>query len=134
MPDDRTTVSPVFVDPTGRRRRTIRTAAVVGAGALFATAGLLVAALLGAPVGPLVSVPTDLSGPPAAVAPNPQPPQVTGTSGAARPGSSARNKQGAQPAVTTTADSTTTTTSAKGKPVTPPGRPSDLPSPPGHTR
>ena len=131
MPDDRTTVSPVFVDPTGRRRRTIRTAAVVGAGALLATAGLLVAALLGAPVGPMVTVPTDLSGPPAAVAPNPQPPQITGTSETARPGSSTRNKQGAQPVVTTTTAGSTTTTSVKGKP---PGRPSDLPTPPGHTR
>jgi hypothetical protein len=128
--------SAVFVDPTGRRRRTVRLAAIVGAVLLFGTAALLVAALLGAPIGPLTSLPEKDSGPPPA-APAPeagQPPAAT-TTKSGSPGSGAR--PGAPGATTTTTPipaAAATTTTRGSKPESPPGKPTDLPTPPGHTR
>jgi hypothetical protein len=129
--------APVFVDPTGRRLRTVRMAAVLGAFALLGVTGLIVAALLGAPLGQLNPLPEPVSGP-AAVEPIParqaEPPgDGTSTTSTAKPG------RGVVPTTTTTttppAAPTTTTTTAKGnKPATRPGRPTDLPTPPGHTR
>jgi len=46
MPDDRPAAAPVFVDPTGRRRRTIRRTAVLGACLLLGVTGLIIAALI----------------------------------------------------------------------------------------
>src|SRR5438445_9863327 len=96
MPDDRPAAAPVFVDPTGRRRRTIRRTAVLGACLLLGVTGLIIAALLGAPLGPLNPLPEPAAGPPAAVEPAPageRPASTTGggpatttTNGAARPG------------------------------------------------
>ena len=131
MLDTRPTVSPVFVDPTGRRRRTIRIAAIAGAVALLSTVGLLVAAFLGAPLGPLISVPEPISGPPPAVE-RPEAPPASSTGRPTQRGSAAGER--ARPVTTPAPAGATTTTGSKGKPAGAPGRPSDLPTPPGHTR
>jgi hypothetical protein len=52
-PEDR----PVFVDASGRRRRVLRRVAVVFVSAIATVAGILVAALLGAPVVPTALLP-----------------------------------------------------------------------------
>jgi hypothetical protein len=135
MPDDRPVTAPVFVDLTGRRRRGVRMAAIVGASLLIGTVALLVAALLGAPIGPLTSLPEP---PPPAEnvnTPNPAAAETPTSTATTRP----RQAGGPAGAVTTTVPSpvnpTTTTTDAKGsKPASPPGRPTDRPTPPGHTR
>ena len=137
MPDE--PAAPVFVDPTGRRRRPVRTTAVVGASSLLGVTGLIVAALLGAPLGSLNPLPEPASGPPAAVEPMPaQQPDGTPagtTSSSAKP---ATGRPGTPGATTTTvpgAAPATTTTATKGnKPTTPPGKPTELPTPPSHTR
>jgi hypothetical protein len=97
MPDDRPLASPVFVDPTGRRRRTVRRAAVVGAGVLIGTVALLVAALLGAPLGPLTSLPDPIPGPPAAVEQIPAPQPTSEAPG--RPAPTSSHRPGNNPAV-----------------------------------
>ena len=144
MPDDRPAASPVFVDPTGRRRRTVRTTAVLGACSLLGVTALILAALLGAPLGALNPLPDPASGPPAPVEPVParQPGATPGehptTTSSSRPG----DNRVVAPAVTTTTTppgaspttTATTSTTGKGKPATPPGKPTDLPTPPGHTR
>jgi hypothetical protein len=131
--------APVFVDLTGRRRRGVRLAAIIGASLLVGTVALLVAALLGAPIGPLTSLP-EPAPPPAenVIAPNPEAP-ADGPGGS--PTSTIRPRQAGGPAgavTTTTVPSPvnpTTTTDPKGsKPASAPGRPTDLPTPPGHTR
>jgi hypothetical protein len=138
MPDDLPVAAPVFVDLTGRRRRGIRKVAIIGASLLLGIVALLVAALLGAPIGPLTSLPEPAPPPSDAIAPNLETP-------AAEPGGSPTTKPrqagGPAGAVTTTTtvpgpvNPTTTTTDVKGsKPASPPGRPTDLPTPPGHTR
>lgn len=133
MPDP-SGAAPVFVDPTGRRRRTIRRTAVLGALSLLAVAGLILAALLGAPLGQLNPLPEPASGPPAAVEPIPAPVTTTGptTTSTAKRG----NGRVVAPATTTTttAPAVTATTTKGNKPATPPGRPTDLPTPPGHPR
>ena len=142
MPDDRPAAPPVFVDPTGRRRRTIRTTAVLGACSLLGVTGLIVAALLGAPLGPLNPLPDPASGPPAAVEPVParQPAATPGEQPTTTTGSRRGDNRVVGPGVTTTtppgaAPTTMTTTTTKGnKPTAPPGKPTDLPTPPGHTR
>lgn len=141
MPDE--PAAPVFVDPTGRRRRTIRTTAVVGASSLLGVTGLIVAALLGAPLGSLNPLPEPASGPPAAVEPMPaqQPdgapaegPAGT-TSSSAKPGTGRSGAPGATPTTVPGAAPVTTTTATRGnKPTTPPGKPTDLPTQPTHTR
>ncbi|MBC6448482.1 hypothetical protein [Actinokineospora xionganensis] len=129
MPD-LPTAAPVFVDPTGKRRKHVRTTAVVSVAALVAVGGLLVAALFGAPLGPTASLPI----PPPPSAPARPAPVVTTTEA---PDRTSRVQTTAAPTSTTTttskAPATTTTSSAAGtttKPGnTPPGRPSDLPRP-----
>lgn len=138
MPDARN--SPVFVDPSGRRRRAVRTAAIAGAAGLLGFVGLLLAALLGAPVGPLTSLPEPVSGPSSGV----QTPSTVPvpTAGSAAAGSSARSRpvNRVVPTNTTTPPSpeppvpATTTSGTKGRSDGSPGRPTDLPIPPGHTR
>lgn len=133
MPD----APPVFVDLTGRRRRHVRVAAVVAAASLLGVGALMVVALLGVPVGPSAYLPE-----PGQPPPTNQKPQVVET---ARNVETTSNKRpaptGGEPStavVPTSAPAsvptTTTTTASKGKPDTPPGRPSGLPTPPGHTR
>src|SRR2546421_6137700 len=100
MPDDRPLASPVFVDPTGRRRRRIRITAIVGACMLFGVGALIVAALLGAPIGPTASFPQPVEPVPPAVA---EQPAVAPTSGTApAPRSTGARPAGAQPVTTTT--------------------------------
>jgi hypothetical protein len=77
--------SAVFVDPTGRRRRVIRVAAIVGAALFLGIVALLVAALLGVPAGPLTSLPDTGSGPAPAVEPGGQAP-AAGPASANQPG------------------------------------------------
>ena len=144
MLDTRPTVSPVFVDPTGRRHRTVKIAAIAGAVALLGTVALLVAALLGAPIAPLPFLPDRVSGPPPAVeqqqpgaAPAGAAPAGAGNQ-TTQPASSRRNQPIGQPAATTTtpvpAGQTTATDTHGNKPTAPPGKPTDLPTPPGRTR
>ncbi|HEV2783123.1 MAG TPA: hypothetical protein VGX25_27390 [Actinophytocola sp.] len=137
MPDARPMASPVFVDPTGRRRRTVRLAAVIGAGTLFAVGALLVAALLGVPIAPTASLPEPApAAPPVKPQPGPGAERGDPASTSQTPGRRARDDRPADatPVTTTPTPTTTTPTSAKGKPEAPPGRPTDLPTPPGHTR
>jgi hypothetical protein len=138
MLDTRPTVSPVFVDPTGRRRRTVKIAAIAGAVALLGTVGLLVAALLGAPLAPLPFLPDRVSGPPPAVEQQPGGAPAGAENQSAQPSSSRRNRPAGQPTIATTTTPVpagqTTTTDPHGKPTAPPGKPTDLPTPPGRTR
>jgi hypothetical protein len=116
---------------------------VFGACSLLGVSGLIVAALLGAPLGPLNPLPDPVSGPPAAVEPIPAN-QPAGTPGEdPSTTTTSRQKPGegrvVAPGVTTTTPpgglpATTTTTTKGNKPATPPGKPTDLPTPPGHTR
>src|SRR5688500_14897058 len=112
MPDDLPVNPPVFVDLTGRRRRGVRVAAIVGASLLIGTVALLVAAMLGAPIGPLTSLPEPP--PPAEKVnpPNPAAPAGTPATTTIKP----RQAGGPAGAVTTTTvppvNPTTTTTDA----------------------
>jgi hypothetical protein len=135
MPD----APPVFVDPTGRRRRRVRVTAIVASASLLGAGALIVAALLGVPVGPAAYLPEpEQSTPPTtnqqpAVAETPRDAVAPSSRRAApaggRPGTAAR-----VPVPASAPPVTTATTAGRGKPQTPPGRPSDLPTPPGHTR
>ncbi|HVK22710.1 MAG TPA: hypothetical protein VM677_15220 [Actinokineospora sp.] len=137
MPDR--SAAPVFVDPTGKRRKTVRTATVVTVGALTTVGGLLLAALLGAPIGPTASLP--VPPPPSVAVPVEQPdqgqpgqPGQPGTSESGEPTTTitttaAKPTQGAPvTTTTTTTDAVTTTTSKPGNPT--PGKPSDRPTKP----
>jgi hypothetical protein len=127
------TAAPVFVDPTGRRRRTVRLTAVIGVGVLFAVCGLVVAALLGAPIMPTASLPDRA---PANEAP-PRPAKAPDTTQSpdSSPDQPAPEADPTTAAETTEPSGNPTTTTAKGnKPDQPPGRPTDRPVPPGRTR
>ena len=124
---------PVFVDPSGRRRRLVRRIAIAACSALAVYVILLCAALSGAPI------------PPSALLPLPAAPSDTGTSTTDdQPVQPANQAGGAvttaagvtqttalslkpttasQPTVTTTANTTTTTTTTRNShaPITPPG-------------
>jgi hypothetical protein len=138
MPDDRPFASPVFVDPTGRRRRTVRTTAVLGACSLFGAGALIVAALFGAPIGPTASLPQPAEPIPPAAA-DQSPGSETSSTGTT-PRTRGVRQPGAAPVLTTTTTTppgspATTTTTTRGKlDHTPPGKPTDLPTPPGRTR
>jgi hypothetical protein len=141
MPDDLPVNTPVFVDLTGRRRRGVRMAAIIGAGLLIGIVALVVAALLGAPIGPLTSLPEPAPPPSNAVAPNPEAPGAgpDGNPASTTTPNPARQAGGPAGAGTTTTTvpnpANPTTTAPKGsKPESAPGRPTDLPPPPGHTR
>jgi hypothetical protein len=71
------TVSPVFVDPTGKRRRRVRVVAVAAVASLLATGALVVVALLGVPIGPSAYLPEPVR-PPVANHPAPATEDTTG--------------------------------------------------------
>lgn len=142
-------VGPVFLDAGGRRRRAVRGLAVVTSCAVLGAIALLAAALLGAPVSPSALFPDgDLSGTTTGTttpgagptgAPNGSAGSAATASGApvhvattptgARTANSTR---AAHPSTTTAAPAATMTTTTTKK--IPPGRPTVLPTPPGHTR
>lgn len=125
-PSDR----PVFVDPSGRRRKVVRVAIGIVAVGVLAYLVLLVVALAGGPVNPATFLPV----------PEAAEPAVTTTTDATTPSPEAtslpRNETNATaPATTTTppvTDTTTTTTTAENgnKRTDPPGA-SNRPSNPG---
>lgn len=149
MPDDRPGTSPVFLDPSGRRRRVVRILAITVACAVPVLGLLLLAAVLGASgspsalfVGPLPSIATAPS--------RPALPLVTDTGTAT---TRARLAPGTSPVVLPvstrstgagTAPSTIVTTPPTGPPTstpTPttrsdPGKPTATTrfTPPGHNR
>ncbi|WP_091383970.1 hypothetical protein [Actinokineospora alba] len=131
MPD-LSTAAPVFVDPTGKRRKHVRTTAVLSVAALVAVGGLLVAALFGAPLGPTASLP--IPPPPSAPA---QPVPVETTAKPANPTSRPKTSAASTSTTTTKAAKASTTTAAGSSAAvtttkpgnTPPGRPSELPRP-----
>jgi hypothetical protein len=140
MPNHNPTASPVFVDPTGRRRRTIRTAAIVGAGSLLSVGALLLAALLGAPIGPSTFLPQPLPEPAAEHGAQLPPATLSGDQ-------PAPDEPDAEPASADAPDSPSltsapvpgslTTTTTHGRATnSPQGKPTDLPAPapPGQTR
>lgn len=81
MSGDEASISPVFVDDTGGRRRMVKVVVALVAGATATIGGLLVAALLGAPVGPFVS----LIGPDPDSSSGPEPPAVSITRSTSEP-------------------------------------------------
>lgn len=138
---------PVFLDASGRRRRAVRGLAVLTGCAALASIALLTAALLGAPVGPSALFPNgDLT----AVSTSTTPPATSTGGPATSAGSTATGGSTAPARVTTTparARTATSTHPAPPPPATPvttlapattknvrPGRPTGLPTPPGHTR
>jgi hypothetical protein len=137
MSDAPPSASPVFVDPTGRRRRRVRVAALTTVASLAVMGAVVVVALLGVPVGPSAYLPQPVPGTTSAT--NEPPRASTETVGGpvgspTGPRPAPRTALGPVPVAAPTAGPPTTTTSpTKGKPETPPGRPTDLPSPPGHT-
>lgn len=129
MPD-LSTAAPVFVDPTGKRRKHVRTTAVLSVVALVAVGGLLIAALFGAPLGPTASLP--IPPPPSA----PAEPAPVETSAESQDPSTDASTSDVPVTTTTTAAAAPTTTTSSSVAVTttksgntPPGRPSDLPRP-----
>jgi cytoskeletal protein RodZ len=120
---------PVFVDPSGRRRRIVRRLAIAGCTLLATYAVLLCAALSGAPIPPSALLPlpgtpattestttTDLQ-PAAATSTTGRPNRATTTSSTTRPTLTAQPVTG--PTVTTTS---TTGNRNSHAPTTPPGR------------
>jgi hypothetical protein len=136
MPDDLPLTSPVFVDHTGRRRRHVRVAAVVVAGLLLGAGALVVAALLGVPVGPSAFLPEHEPAPPVATSQSPRSAATAPSGTSSHKNPAVAGERGGAPAATTPVPPAvaTTTTVDKGKPDTPPGRPTGLPTPPGHSR
>jgi hypothetical protein len=140
MPNDIPTASPVFVDPTGRRRRTIRMAAVIGAGSLLTVGALLVAALLGAPIAPSAFLPQplpepaadhgDVHAPPAPLASDQPSPDAEPASGSApdTPSVTLPPPPG-NPTTAITTHGRSTNSQQQGKPTDLPA-----PAPPGQTR
>jgi hypothetical protein len=145
--------TPVFLDTSGRRRRVFRSTAILAGCAGFAALALLCAALLGVPITPSAlftdhnvtsdTAPIDSPSPPPSVTPNSAGalvPTSTGgtttTSGSsARAGRSRRAVTSTPSAPRTTRTSRPTDSVAPTKTThVPPGKPTELPTPPGHTR
>ena len=145
MSEDRPDSPPVFVDASGRRRRTTRNVAVVCAAAVCAALALVVAALFGAPLGPLTVLPTPtvLDGPTApSSAPRTPHRPVPGTGS---PDTSAQSSTSGSPVVVTDSAAPTTTTTPPGRGIagqssTPghgshgTGKPTTHPTPPSRSR
>lgn len=128
---------PVFVDASGRRRRTVRRVAVALTSAIAAAVGILVVILLGAPIVPTALLPVPQVDTTTPATDNPAAPPVVNR--AANPATPRRIGQ----THTTTANPTNTgaTTGSTTVPVTTSqavkpehGRPTSLPTPPGHSR
>lgn len=146
--DDSTVVTPVvrpvFVDSSGRRRRRVRALTVVAAGAVATIGGLLVLALLGAPIGPVTFLP-DQPAPHVDAGPTggltDAPPTVAPTSGRPAGSSSSATSSAEAPTrgdIPSTGQSSVAppqVASTTDKPDhSPPGRPSGLPQPPSRPR
>ncbi|GAA0262880.1 hypothetical protein GCM10010492_74950 [Saccharothrix mutabilis subsp. mutabilis] len=123
--------TPVFVDPSGRRRRVLRLVIGVAVAGVLVYVALLVVALSGGPVKPssLLPIPAAEDAPTTTTAP----PATTTTTDAAKPattaGTTTRKTAAGAPAVTTTADPTPPSTPGS-KRTDPPGA-SNRPTPPG---
>jgi len=124
--------SPVFVDASGRRRRTVRRIAVALTSAIVAAVGILVVILLGAPIVPTALLPAPQVNATTPATDNPAAPPAV----AAAPNPSAprhpRQTRTTTANPTTTATAVPVTTSQAVKPGH--GRPTSLPTPPGHSR
>lgn len=145
--------TPVFLDTSGRRRRGLRSTAILVGCAGFAALALLCAALLGVPISPSAlftdhnatndTAPIDSPSQPPTVAPNSAgAPLATSTDG------TTTESDGSAPAVTSRRDVTPTPSAPRTTPTSrptgsaaptkathvPPGKPTGLPTPPGHTR
>lgn len=120
---------PVFVDPSGRRRRILRVVAALGATLTVGYLALIIAAAVGGPDSPAARLPVMPDRPVAAVpGPPPAPAMPTGT--ASQPGSETAGGAATSP----TAPTAVTTSELRGrspsKPTEPPsngGRPTDPP-------
>lgn len=138
MPDPLPRSAPVFVDLTGRRRRTVRLTAVAITGALVAAAALVLVALLNAATGPAAYLPEHEPVPAPATGQRPTPGAATGAETPAdrQPaGTSDRPESpAAGPPPAPVKPTSPRTSAGKGRPDAPPGRPTDLPAPPGRTR
>lgn len=145
--------SPVFLDPSGRRRRAIRSIAILAGCAGFAAVALLCAALLGAPITPsALFTGHQVTGDTAQLdSPSPPPTVASNGAGALRGRSTADTTTTSDapapavppvPAATSTPSAPRTTTpTVQPNPAAPtktthvpPGKPTELPTPPGHTR
>lgn len=124
---------PVFVDPSGRRRRIIRGVAIAACAVAAVYAVLLCAALFGAPIPPsallpLPAAPTDTVTSTAGNQPGQQLDQAGGattTAGVTRTTAPALNRTTTSQPVAVTPTATTTTTAGNRNshaPTTPPGR------------
>ncbi|HJP79359.1 MAG TPA: hypothetical protein VJ914_34115 [Pseudonocardiaceae bacterium] len=141
---------PVFLDASGRRRRAVRGLAVLTGCAALGSIALLTAALLGAPVGPsalfpngdLAVVTTSATAPPAISTGGPDTSAVSAaTAASSNPVRVTTTPTGARTAISTHTALPTTTTAAPVTTATlnptknvPPGKPTGLPTPPGHIK
>lgn len=137
-------ITPVFVDASGRRRKRVRTLSVAAVSAVVMVGGLLLLALLGAPIGPVTFLPDQpapqVDAEPTAGgtdAPTTAPPTGRQPAGSRSPaGASAVPPTRNSPPSTERSNVTPTqAANTPNKPEhTPPGRPSGLPQPPSRTR
>ena len=124
--------TPVFVDPTGRRRRVLRVLIAVAVAGVLVYLALLVVALSGGPVRPssLLPIPAAEDAPTATTT---APPTTTTTAAAndavTGPATPARTTAPDAPEVTTTTAQTTPSTPGSRR-TDPPGA-SNRPTPPG---
>jgi hypothetical protein len=141
-------VHPVFLDKHGHRRHALRGVAILTGCAVLGAAALLAAALFGAPVGPsALFTGQDLIGPPLSPtspgadrtgAPNTSSGIATTSSAAPHVVATTTGARTATPAQVAIPTASTATPTTSPIPTTtarvPPGKPSVLPTPPGHTK
>ena len=146
--DDENDAKPVFVDPTGRRRRIVRRVALAACAGLLLYLAVFVAALFGAPIPPSALIPVPGVVPEQATSTAPPPatgeptraiavPRTPIGASAAEPTSAA---SGSRPVTTTSAVPPATTTTAPvttdrrntHAPATPPGQARTTPPGNGH--
>lgn len=124
---------PVFVDPSGRRRRILRVVAALGATLTVGYLALIIAAAVGGPDSPAARLPV-LPDRPVAAVPGPLPPAPAMPTGTAASNSRPAPATAGGAATSPTAPTAVTTSELRGrspsKPSEPPsngGRPTDPP-------
>jgi hypothetical protein len=147
VPDGENDATPVFVDPTGRRRRILRRVALAACAGVLLYLAVFVAALFGAPIPTAALIPVPGFVPvqvPATSVPPPVGEEPARANGAPAPTTSSREAPasvpGRSPSVTTTAPPPAATTTApptterrnSRAPTTPPGQTRTTPPGNGH--
>jgi len=141
VPDSETTqpIGPVFVDPSGRRRRMLRAIATATAIVTAGYLALMLLAVLGAPLPPAGQLPlpphvgSDAAGDnmPATTAETPTPTTFDDLSSTG-PRTTTTSRPAAGPVVSSPAPTTTTSVRRTTRPTEPPGQGKPPTTPPGH--